>query len=168
METKNLCDWHSDGTLVLSKQNLACFAMAPSDLSNREIAHLLLLGDKDFDPSLQCSLNINEYSEKLSQHANSLLLYINDEIAGNVFYYVNHILHFIYITHINVYQKFRHGGYGHILIQQIKNMYSTHFNCIDLEVRKDNIYAYQFYLREGFVIKEHRSEKYLMTLLLPR
>ena len=155
---------NAETSKIVLSSSISCYLYMPQQLSPIDIVQILLKGDNDFKPSLQASIDVNQYSEKLSLYAYVLLIYENQNFAGNVFYYVNP-QGFVYITHINIYTDYRHKNFGHILIQQIKSLHKTSTR-IDLEVRKDNTYAYQFYIREGFVVKENRVEKYLMSLHL--
>lgn len=159
---------------LLQKGKMVCKGIVPSEfelysfvagsLSTDEVCYLLSLSDKAFIPQLHETINLNEFSAKLAQFAHIFLLCKNQEFVGFNCYYKNEPNNFLYITLLAVSPKFQHSGCGHILMSALREVYrNQNFRNIDLEVRKDNIKAINYYFRENFAIKEDRLNKYLMS-----
>lgn len=51
-------------------------------------------------------------------------------------------------------------------IQVLKRQIQETIREIRLEVRKDNVTAIDFYLRNGFIVSEDKLEKYLLVHIL--
>ncbi|MCQ2347917.1 MAG: GNAT family N-acetyltransferase [Paludibacteraceae bacterium] len=143
------------------------YSFAPKSLSAEEVYQLLLLGDYSFVPNLHETINMQDFSTKLAQFANILLICKNQQCIGANFYYKNMPNKYLYVTLLFVLSDFQHRGCGHLLMATLQMVNHTDiFEKIDLEVRKDNIRAINFYFREKFVIKEDRPNKYLMSQML--
>jgi len=106
------------------------------------------------------------YLEKLDKFAELVTHQKNGITLGYVFFYCNakdKINSFI--TLIGIAAKAQGKGFGYALLQHalLVSRLRGFSNC-QLEVRKDNLLAFEFYRRAGFKIAEDRIEKYLMTI----
>lgn len=132
--------------------------------SKEEVLKLLLLGDEDFLPPLHSSLNLEEYSEKLSKYASFVVLSDNDETRGCIAYYLNEEKNFIYISLFWVSSRYQRQHYGSLMLEKLISTNKGYKELL-LEVVKSNPARF-FYRKHGFVIKEEREKKYLMSLIL--
>ena len=129
----------------------------------KEEANLILQKfDDSSDTPLHIGLNFDSYSEKLSQFANFILYHQNDKLLGFVAYYLNKEELFIYIPQIIVHKDGRHLGIGHQMLNELQKRKKTYYNCILLEVLKNNENAIMFYKREGFQMIKDNGERWLL------
>lgn len=106
------------------------------------------------------------YLEKLSHHSEILVHQDNKGVLGYVFFYCNAIdKKASYITLIGTSERARGKGVGHGLLRHVLLVSRQRgFLCCQLEVRKDNARAFNFYKKIGFQIQEDRPDKYLMAI----
>ncbi len=131
-------------------------------LSRSEVLSLLERFDDSSDSPLHEGLDFKTYSHKLSQHAYFVLASENDRQLGFIAYYLNEENHFVYVPQIVVHRDARHKGLGHSMFNVLCDSIATDMECIKLEVLKSNIYARDFYRREGFLEVEDRGDKFLL------
>lgn len=136
-----------------------------SKLSFEETYEILQKGDADFDPPLSAVLDIEKYARKLSELAYFLLLEDDNQVRGCIAYYLNEEGRFVYISHYWVDAGVQRLHYGSRMLQELVFINGDYYQEILLEVTKSNP-ALRFYLNNGFTIKENRTEKYLLSLLL--
>ncbi len=106
------------------------------------------------------------YFEKLARHADLIVHQDNTGILGYVFFYCNAVdKKASYITLIGTSAQSRGKGVGYGLLQNVLNISKQRgFSCCQLEVRKENTRAFDFYRQIGFAVEEDRGEKYLMSI----
>ena len=81
---------------------------------------------------------------------------------GFVAYYLNDENHFAYVPQVVVHKEARHKGLGHSMFKVLCDSLTSNIKCIKLEVLKSNLYARNFYQREGFSCVEDHSERILL------
>lgn len=108
----------------------------------------------------------SEYLEKLARHAELLIHQDDADVFGYVFFYCNAAdKKNSYITLIGTSPQARGKGVGYGLLQYVlQTSRQRGFSCCQLEVRKANTDAFDFYQRFGFEIAEDRGDKYLMSI----
>lgn len=108
------------------------------------------------------------YLEKLSQNAELLIHQDPSGILGFVFFYCNAPdKNVSYITLICTSILARGKGIGHDLLKHVLELSRNRgFSHCQLEVKKDNTRALNFYQKAGFVCIEDRNSKFLMSLKL--
>lgn len=126
-----------------------------------------LLADFDtvFTPRISNQVDVDSYAKKLSTNGHFILAISTDDnsIEGFITYYLNTEGHFAYVPFIGVKPSCQHGGVGRCMIEELISVLSIDYTSIMLEVRKSNTKAHDFYLRNGFVEKEDRINKWLMS-----
>ena len=120
--------------------------------------------DSCFYPSFSTTINLSEYAIKLSRYAYFMIYKVDSGIEGLLAYYKNERYHDYYIPFLCVSKTRQNKGVGKQLIECLKLNVEPEYSSISLEVNKNNVKAYDFYLKMGFKIKEDRFEKYLLTL----
>ena len=135
-------------------------------LSQSEVLSLLERFDDSSDEPLHESLDFIKYSKKLSQYAYFVLATEKKQQIGFIAYYLNDENHFAYVPQVVVHRNARHRGLGHTMFNILCDSLSTDIECIKLEVLKSNIYARNFYQREGFIESEDRYERLLLHKIL--
>lgn len=131
-------------------------------LSKTDVFALLQHFDDSSDRPLHEGLDFDSYSEKLSNHAFFVLYHEEGLLLAFIAYYLNYEENFVYIPQIVVHKKGRHQGVGHQMIEILEKSLPNSFKVIRLEVLKENIVAYNFYMREGFSEVEDRNERFLL------
>lgn len=116
-----------------------------------------------FTPPLSTVVNLKGYADKLSKNAEFQLCKYYDTVLGLVAYYPNKSSNILYIPVVWVNRKYQGKGIAKqmlkdIILKGIQEDYAS----IELEVLKDNIVAYNLYLKLGFRILEDRGMKALM------
>lgn len=132
-------------------------------LSIEEILPLLIKFDILFIPRLSESININDYACKLHNHASFIFAKRDETTLGFIAFYRNTEAHQLYITLIAVDTICQHCSIGSRMLQQLVTHKDEGFTSIALEVRKNNVNAYNFYKKHGFV--EHRIGEIKVLLL---
>ncbi|BDB71967.1 hypothetical protein Cthiooxydans_43790 [Comamonas thiooxydans] len=107
-----------------------------------------------------------EYFEKLARHAELIIHQDSSGVLGYVFFYCNAVdKKASYITLIGTSAQARGKGVGYGLLQHVLHTSKQRgFACCQLEVRKTNTRALDFYQQIGFAVEEDRGEKYLMSI----
>lgn len=134
-----------------------------------EVHSLLKRMSAEFTPPLSQTVNLKEYSEKLSTKANFLTCEVAGKTIGVTAYYLNHSAKQIYITLICVDKEYQRTGVGDEMLkhlQQIAKDSCNEYLNIGLEVNKVNDKAFRFYVKHGFVQQEDRGNRFLMIKLL--
>lgn len=106
------------------------------------------------------------YLEKLSAHAELLVHQDGASVLGFVFFYCNaHDKKISYVTLIGTSELARGKRVGYGLMQYVlKASRKRGFDCCQLEVRKANTRAFDFYVQLGFTVEEDRGDRYLMSI----
>lgn len=131
-------------------------------LSQPEVLFLLKHFDDSSDSPLHEGLDFKAYSHKLGQFAHFVLASENEQQVGFIAYYLNEENHFVYVPQIVVHKDARHKGLGHSMFNVLCDSIAKDMECIKLEVLKSNLYARDFYRREGFLEVEDRNNKILL------
>lgn len=136
-------------------------------LSATATYELLEKMSSQFKPSLESTLNLKEYSLKLSKLAHFQISKIKCTVSGVIAYYPNIETRILYIPIVWVNKEFQGSGLSRIMLKEIISYaINNKFKNINLEVLKNNTPAYRLYESSGFIIQEDREDKYLMTRAL--
>lgn len=133
-------------------------------MNSPEVLELLSEFDTVFTPHISEQVDLVEYSQKLSRNAYFVIAQNEEETSkeGFIAYYLNLEKQIVYIPFIGVKSSSMHIGLGHIMLENLFVVVRG-FKTIMLEVRKFNIHAYNFYMRNGFEIVEDRQGKWLLS-----
>lgn len=106
------------------------------------------------------------YLEKLDRYAELLIHQEKGQVLGYVFFYCNAVdKRSSYISLIGTSIQARSKGIGYGLLQYVLQVSRLRgFPCCQLEVRKANARAFDFYKQVGFTVEEDRGDKYLMSI----
>ena len=137
-------------------------------LSQKEISAFLNKVNYLFIPSLSSRLDINEYSQQLSEKATHFTVYKGNKLLAFLACYFNNQQTKIgYITTLSTLAEYKGIGLGSQLIDEvIKYGKANNFKEIKLEVHKDNLVALNFYKRKGFFVVAQKLSNYLMRYSL--
>ena len=139
--------------------------------SNQEIRDLLILFDPvSFKPNSHlCDTNLESWLTKLSSHAQILTCYLNQVLVGTLFFYANDIALARkegFCSYFCVLPEYRKQGIASYSLQETKSYLKkrgiTHFR---LKCAKSNIVAYEFYIKNGFVVVDVDNEFYTLVSL---
>jgi ribosomal protein S18 acetylase RimI-like enzyme len=133
-------------------------------LSYQQVFDLLNRFDDKFVPKLSEELDIENYAKKMSDNALFAVYRKESNIVAFVAYYLNLELSVVYITCVCVDSAFERKGLAFNLILKLKSEYSRVVKNMALEVRKDNLRAFNLYKNLGFIIVEDRGEKWYMKI----
>lgn len=150
----------------MTKENIFSLENSTFLLLNltEEETKLYLNENKEDFKSLSTSEAIDFYARKWSKKAKFLLLKNdNAELLSLIVFYINVDRKILYIPFFVVSKNYRNKGLGHKMLNYLTDYYSEVFYSIELEVSKENIKAYKFYLKEDFIIKTENKDSYLMT-----
>lgn len=131
-------------------------------LSKDEVVGLLNRFDDSSYLPFHEDLDFDSYGEKLSRHAWFVLAEEKGILMGFIAYYLNEEEHFVYVPQTVVHTDSRHTGLGHLMFSSLYSQV-VGYNCIHLEVMKDNTQALAFYTREGFSVKSESSDRYFLS-----
>ena len=135
-------------------------------IPKEEIVHLLRFGDEDFCPHLSKIVDIEAYAEKLSQFAEFSIIGSGSNILGWMAYYKNNSGKFIYITHFWVNSLCQKKGYGKYLLDKMIQEDGPGYNEVCVEIYKEDEGALVFYDKNGFKLKEDRTDRVLLSRLI--
>lgn len=135
-------------------------------LSQNQIKNILMSFDNMFVPSLSSVIDIPIYANKLALNAKFATCRYNSLIIGIIAFYSNNITKQIYISYVCVDCLYQGKGIAKILFKFLMDNVSNDYKEIVLEVRKNNLEAFNLYLKLGFTVKECKDEKYLMSKIL--
>lgn len=134
-------------------------------LVHQSVFKLLKEMSPQFIPSLEDSLNIEVYAEKLSNNATFLICNSNGKTIGTIVFYPNHTSSILYIPLVWVDKNFRGVGVARQMFKTlIEYGKDEGLVYIDLEVLKSNVPATNLYSSLGFYQLEDRNMKFLMRL----
>lgn len=132
-------------------------------LTKAEVNRLLNYFDDSSDTPLHEGLDFVNYSKKLSRYAHFILVWEKEKLMAFLTYYLNDEEHFVYVPQVVVHKDGRHKGIGHKMFVALKDFLNGKYETIQLEVLKNNHNARKFYEREGFIEKEDRKERILLS-----
>ncbi len=133
-------------------------------LDLEEAGRLLTVFSDAFSTPLLETAGIDEYIRKLSDHAWFLIMEQGGEAAAFSTYYMNDELRQLYVSLLGVRKDLQGQGAGKILMREtVRIAEEAGYSSIGLEVDKDNVRAYNYYVKQGFEISQDREKKYLMV-----
>lgn len=136
-------------------------------MTQQAVCNLLADFDMNFSPPLSSTIDLTEYSQKLSTNARFIIVYDEGKVVGFISFYLNNEEKMIYIPLISVKRDgYQHKGIGQLMFEILKNSAKRSFYSIRLEVLKNNAQAVKFYCMQGFKVIEDRDDKRLMSLEL--
>lgn len=108
---------------------------------------------RSYDPPLMRGYDFDSYVKKLSEHAVTLSLRVDGELAGAASFYANDAAGGVaYITNIAVVSRFAGRRLGEkLLVAAVDESRSRGMTTLRLEVRRTNPRALALYRRFGFV-----------------
>jgi len=110
-----------------------------------------LLKNCTFSPPLSHTVNINEYSKKLSLFSHRYELLIDGKLIGLIAVYENRPPE-AYVSVLCVIDECKGLGYGNKLLRySLGEIESKGFKKVSLEVYNDNSIAFNLYLKYNFV-----------------
>ena len=125
-----------------------------------------------FIPPLNLRVDINKYSEKLSNHSEQFCVNLGGEIIGLLACYFNDTEKVTaYISSISIIKAYQELGIGSKLLKiAIEYAEKLNFKKIRLQVNSNNFSAITLYLNNGFLrLKDNPSSNFLdMELLLSK
>lgn len=133
-------------------------------LSYQQVFDLFIKYNDKFVPRLSDDVDIENYSKKVSDNALFAVYKNEDNIIGFVAYYLNLELSLVYITSVCVDFAFEGKGLAFELISKLKKKYMSSIKIMALEVRKDNLKAFNLYNKLGFIIVEDRGARWYMQI----
>ena len=133
--------------------------------SAEDIELYIMKHSADFFPAFHTKNNVAEYAEKLRKLGNTYELWYNGELDALMAVYFNEQLKQIYVPYICTAGAHYAPHVGQYLFRMIMH-FSTPFEYVRLEVRKNNLRAVTFYLKQGFTIKHDAGEKVLLEYKL--
>lgn len=139
------------------------FSWSIEKLSSLDVRNSIYTLDSSFTQHLQESVNLSDYSEKLSKCASFLIVKCKLEFIGVIAFYTNTEKSELYIPFLCVKAMYRRMGIGDLLMTNMCDYANKHRQTISLEVRNDNIGAIKLYQKYGFRIIKSGNIKSYMT-----
>lgn len=130
-------------------------------LEYETVASILVATDKEFTPPLSRVVDIEQFAIKLAKYARWAICSIEQMYVGGIAFYENSEENQLYVSLICVLPQYRMQGVGKSLLDYTVQ-HTCGFDSIALEVNKNNINAYSFYINYGFSVAEDRDDKFLM------
>lgn len=122
--------------------------------------------DVFFSPKLSSLIDIKAYAIKWSQFADWIFCRRGEETIGYVAFYENIESGVCFITSICVSDCYRHCGVAYRMLCFLIDNVSPSIKKINLECRKNNASAVEFYKKVNFEVVEEKKGMYKMSLLL--
>lgn len=130
------------------------------------LKHLSECSDS-FVPKLSSYINLSDYSNKIYEKSFRFEAFIDNELIGLIAAYINS--EWIYITNVSVLPKFQNLKVADSLMKEcIKKCQNLSINKLLLDVRKENLKAFNFYKKRGFTISVEKENTYTMSLEIKR
>lgn len=150
--------------MELNKDKVHYVWLSGSSQSKR-IKDFLIQIDEIIIPRLSDRVDMGEYSLKLAMQAKNLFIMIDNEDIASCSVYCDGTI--AYISSIAVKEKYQSSGIGRYMLYIVKG-YVRRKGCkkIDLKVHKDNIHAFEFYVKNGFEIFQLENEWLKMRFYL--
>ena len=122
--------------------------------------------DGCFSPILTSLIDIKAYAIKWSQFADWILCRRGEEIIGYIVFYENIESGICFITSICVSDSYRHYGVASGMLRFLIDSVSSSIKKINIECRKNNVSAIEFYKKVNFEVMAEKVGMYEMSLLL--
>jgi ribosomal protein S18 acetylase RimI-like enzyme len=139
--------------------------------TEEQIAEHLVLCDARFVPPLSSRVEIKQYAHKIYAHGLRFEAWAEGSLIGLVAMYCNRLhQRLAYITNVSVLGASPPGAHiaSQLLERGIGYLREYQFECVDLEVNKDNNKAIRLYERHGFVANATNGHTLSMRLELER
>lgn len=122
-----------------------------------DIKDHLMACSKYFIPSLETTVSIDIYSDKIYHHATKFEAWEKDKLVGLVACYFNNLQDRTgFITNVSVLKTYTGRGLAKQLIIMCLNYgLKNQFNAISLEVNKLNLPAINLYMSLGFEVRQN-------------
>lgn len=139
--------------IVSIKENTSSYDMIYQHLKNVEGLYV---------PPLSTYVNLEDYSHKLSNKADTIEILFDNNLVGLAAYYKND--QYLYLSNISIEKEYLKRGYGTILINRLIEKSLLYKKKIFLEVNKGNTKAIKFYKKHGFMVHKTIDDSYEMYL----
>ncbi len=154
-----------DYQYVIGEKEIIIIGHAKKDY----IQNYLSQHDNDFYEPLSSRVDIELYSQKLSELSMTFMLFLNDDMAGLIcsyFYDVESQKGFITLVHTKREYRGRHLSVK--LLEAVKDYAAGHgFKSIGLFVSRQQASAFNLYLHHGFeVLSEDKNGRCQMQCIL--
>ncbi len=139
--------------------------------TEKEIQEHLFKCARNFKPPLDTYTNIEEYSKKIFNFANTFEAWEDDELIGVAAVYYNDFNTKVgFITNVSVIKEKQNQGIAHQLLENaIRYGREMNFNQVNLEVRDiHNNRIINLYKNLGFVTINIENNKIIMSNLLKK
>ena len=135
--------------------------------SAEQISAHLKACDTLFVPNLSSYVTIETYAEKIFDKAVRIEYFEENELLGLLAFYVNLDANFCFITNVSVDKKLKGKKIGDLLLFQLDNYcLNNNINRIQLEVRKENIKAINFYKKHSFVLLKENIDNFKLQKII--
>lgn len=122
--------------------------------------------NEDFNPPLTEKVCLEEYVKKITEKAELIIEYVDDDIVGMVVLYCNDVISGIaYIPFCAVRKEFRGKGIARQLMMNAIKVAKDRGMSV-LGIHSNNIIAIKLYKNIGFITKEFGEREYLELNLL--
>ena len=129
------------------------------------VLELITTLDLDFASRLTQSVDLCEYSVKLSKHARFVVACIEEKIAGIIAFYENTSTGELYVPYVCTNENYRKQGVANSLLNKLIEFADSISYNIALEVLRTNHVAISLYGKFGFQICNENDIKYYMKRL---
>lgn len=140
-----------------------CVKITKEVLDADSVLDLLWTLDSIFAEGLQQTVDLNEYSKKLSKYANFIAAKKDEEYIGLIAYYINEKDRFLFVPYVCVKTGFRKLGIADNLMEYLIQEADRKSFKILLEVRNNNVSAIRLYEKYGFIVMHKGLLKSSMT-----
>jgi ribosomal protein S18 acetylase RimI-like enzyme len=119
--------------------------------TGEDIADHLRICSDQFAPTLESRVNIEEYSEKIRNFANTFEAWFEQKLVGLVAAYQNTKSNQAFVTSVSTTPRYAGNGIGFILMAEMIEFYrSSSIFIIELEVNSRADQAISLYRKSGF------------------
>lgn len=143
------------------------FKISFSKLDHNDVFKLLKRSSPQFNPPLNDSIDIEQYSEKLSKFASFITCSVNNCIEAFIAFYPNQDTSIAYVSLVWVDEHHRGKGIAKAMFEEFfKKCLSIGLRYSDLEVLKNNHEAANLYATLGYKIMADHQCKNLLRITL--
>lgn len=123
--------------------------------------------DSLFVPKLSSYVTIETYAEKLFDKAERIEFFEENELLALLAFYVNLNANSCFITNVSVDEKLKGKKIGDALLFQLdKYCLKNNIKQIQLEVRKENIKAINFYKKHNFALLKENIDNFELQKII--
>ncbi len=137
--------------------------------TTKQIVTHLKRCDDLFVPNLSSYVDMESYAGKLFNKAQRIEYFKENELLALLAFYVNFENNFCFITNVSVDRKLKGKKIGDTLLTRLVEFcLENGINKIQLEVRKENCKAINFYKKHNFtLLKENKKKIELQKIIVP-